>query len=151
MAAPGDIHFGAARALRSCKKGIEKRAAGVGVDFDQPGAVFAKMKVVAHQCPERTVIRPRDFRRPGEDRGLVCLELGGGLHSHCDRAHLIDGGGRKEHRHVREQVGLGADERLEERRLTCLLLQRLAQRWKVQCNAEAVLVEPLRAVLNPLR
>ena len=44
--------------------------------------------------------RPRDFRRPGEDRGFVCRELGGGLHSHCDRAHLVHGGGRKEHWHM---------------------------------------------------
>ena len=56
--------------------------------------------------------------------------------------------GGEKHRHVREQVGLGADERLAERRVAGLVLQRLAQRPTVERDAEAVLVEPVREGLN---
>lgn len=94
------VHFGTASALRPCKKGVEERPPGVGIDLDQSGAVFAKMEIVAHQGTNRAVIMPRDFRCPRQDLGPVGHEPGRRFDSCHHLLHLGHFAGRDEHRHV---------------------------------------------------
>ena len=108
------------------------------------------MEVVAHQRADRTMILPRDLRGPGENGGLVRRKPARRLDSCDDLLHLGDRIGREENRHVGEQVGLRADERLTERWVTGLALQRLVQRRPVERDAKAGLVEAVRDRLKPI-
>ena len=52
--------------LRTGQNRIQKCATGVGVDFDQSGAVGRQVKVIAHEGPDRAGIKTGNFRCPGK-------------------------------------------------------------------------------------
>jgi len=80
------------------------------------------MEVVAHQGANGAVILPRDFRGPRENGGLVRGEPDRLLDGYDHLLHLGYLAGRKEYRHVREQVSLRADEPFAEFRIASFLL-----------------------------
>lgn len=52
--------------LRTGQNRVQKCATGVGVDFDQLGAVGSQVKVIAHEGPDRAWIKTGNLRCPGK-------------------------------------------------------------------------------------
>ncbi|GBO87873.1 hypothetical protein MSSD14B_15410 [Marinobacter salsuginis] len=52
--------------LRTGQNRIQKCATGVGVDFDQSGAVGSQVKITAHEGPDWAWIKTGNLRCPGK-------------------------------------------------------------------------------------
>ena len=84
------------------------------------------MKVVSHQRTDRTMILPRDLRRPGQDGGTIGREPACRFDGRDELLHPGECVRREENRHLGEEVGPRMHERLAERCILSLTLQRLA-------------------------
>lgn len=80
----------AARALRIPEHGIEQRAAGVGVDLDEPRPVGVEMEVVAHENAVRARIMARNLGRVAKSRVPIARQRDGLLHGPYDFGHGVD-------------------------------------------------------------
>ncbi len=94
----------AAGALRPAQDGVEHRAAGIGVDLDEPRTLRSQMKVVPHEYARSCGVVARNWGRPGEHRLAVRGKRGDLFDGAYDLRHLVHMSARDEYRQCREKV-----------------------------------------------